>query len=431
MGPPFSLSPFALPLIYALPMNSQPRGGPWRSSSRDRPSPDAPPMAGVRVLDISTALASPMASGILADQGADVIKLEPPAPGDVIRHIGPAVGGISGLYQMANRSKRAATVDFRSEEGRRLVLTLAEEADLVFMNFRPSVAERLRLRPEDLRAVNPEVIVIWVTGFGLDGPYASRPAYDGIIQAMSGFAALEADEETGRPHNLRHTVSDKLAALYAVQAATAALLARERGAGGQTVEVSMLEVSTAFLWMDAAGRETLLDYEGSQRSDPGAHVKPLPTSDGWIYIVALTDGQFAALCRSLEVPLGEEISTMGGRHRNKKAAGEAWREIRRRLAVMSTDDARRLLDAGDVPNSPAVPLRNLPEDPQLAQRDFFLETDDPTAGRMRQAALPVRFHGTPAVLGVSAPPPGRDTDAILAEMDGFDPEALRSAGVVG
>ena len=411
-------------------MNSQPQKGPWRSSARDRPSPDAPPLAGVRVLDISTALASPMASGILADQGADVIKLEPPPPGDVIRHIGPAVGGVSGLYQMANRSKRAATVDFRTAEGRRLVLALAEGADLVFMNFRPGVAERLGLSPDDLTAVNPEVIVIWVTGFGLDGPYASRPAYDGIIQAMSGFAALEADEETGKPHNLRHTVSDKLAALYAVQAATAALLARDRGAGGQIVEVSMLEASAAFLWIDAAGRETLLDYEGSQRSDPGAHVKPLQTSDGWIYIVALTDAQFAGLCRSLKVPMSEEISTMRGRHRNKKAAGEAWREIRRRLAVMSTEVARRLLDAEDVPNSPAVPLRELPEDPQLQERGFFLETDDPSAGRMRQALLPVRFSGTPTAPGVSAPSPGRDTAAILAELDGFDSEALRSAGAV-
>ncbi len=411
-------------------MSASEPGSPWLSPERGRRSPDAPPLAGVRVLDIATALAAPMASGMLADQGADVIKLEPPAPGDVIRHIGPAIAEVSGLYQMTNRSKRVATVNLRTEQGLKIVLDLARGADVVFMNFRPGVAGRLGLAPQDLHAANPDLIVVWVTGFGLSGPLAGRAAYDGIVQAMSGFAALEADDGTGRPHTLRHTVSDKLAALYAAQAATAALLARERGAAGQVVEVSMLEVSAAFLWMDAAGRETLLDYDGPQRSDPAAHVKPLKTSDGWIYVVALTDGQFEGLCKALGVPFGEDVATMAARHGNRAAAGAAWREIRRRLGEIPTEEATRLLEARDVPNSPAVPLADLPANSHLRERRFFVETGHPAVGRVRQAGMPVRFGGTPAAPGWSAPTPGRDTDEIVGAMGGRRADELRDAGAI-
>ena len=406
------------------------RAGPWRSAARRRPSADAPPLAGVRVLDLATALAAPLAAGILAEQGADVIKIEPPGGGDVLRHVGAAIGGVSGIYQMTNRSKRAATVDIGTDAGRGIVLDLAAGADLVFQNFRPGVADRLGVSYEHLRAVNPDVILVSVTGFGPTGPYADRPAYDGIIQAASGIAALEADVETGEPHNLRHTVSDKLTALTAVQAATAALLARERGAGGQHVEVAMLEVSASFLWVDAAGRETLLDYDGPQRSDPGAHVKPMACADGWMYIVALTDDQYAGLCRALEVEADERLASMAGRHSNRGLARQVWREIRDRLAALPVKEACTRLESCDVPHSPAVAVPDLPDHPQLAHREFFVDSTHPAAGRMRQSRPPVRFSGTPADWRPHAPEPGRDTDEIIAGLCGADVEALRAGGVI-
>lgn len=405
--------------------------GPWRSPGRARPSAEAPPLAGVRVLDLATALAAPLAAGILAEQGADVIKVEPPGGGDVLRHIGPAVGDVSAIYQMTNRSKRAATVDITTEAGLGIVLELAAGADIVFQNFRPGVARRLGVSFDQLRAVNPDVIVVAVTGFGPTGPHADRPAYDGIIQAASGIAALEADVGTGEPHNLRHTVSDKLTALHAVQAATAALVARDRGAGGQLIEIAMLEVSASFLWVDAAGRETLLDYDGSQRSDPGAHVKPLACADGWIYIVALADEQFAGLCEALDIEADERLATMAGRHRNRGAAREAWREIRGRLASMDVAEACDRLESCDVPHSPAVAVPDLPEHPQLAHRGFFVDSVHPAAGRMRQSAPPVRFTGTPADWGLHAPEPGRDTDEIVRALRGAETDDLRAAGVIG
>ncbi len=404
--------------------------GPWRSADRRRVAAGSPPLAGVRVLDLATALAAPLAAGILGEQGADVIKIEPPGDGDVLRHVGAAVGGVSGMYQMTNRAKRAATVDITTPAGLAVVLDLAAGADIVFQNFRPGVAERLGVSYAHLRAGNPDVIVVSVTGFGPTGPYADRPAYDGIIQAMSGFAALEADVGTGEPHSLRHTVSDKLTALHAVQAATAALLARERGAGGQHVEVSMLEVSAAFLWTDAAGRETLLDYDGAQRSDPGAHVKPLPCADGWVYIVALTDGQYTGLCRAMSIPPDERLATMSGRHRNRELARQTWKDIRARLAALPVAEACESLEGEDVPHSPAVPVADLPANPQLAHRDFFIDSVHPAAGRMRQSAQPVRFSATPVARGGHAPEAGRDTDEIVDGLGGHDAAALRAEGVI-
>lgn len=405
--------------------------GPWRSAERCRVAGDAPPLAGVRVLDLATALAAPLASGILAEQGADVIKLEPPGGGDILRHVGPAVGEVSAIYQMTNRAKRAATVDITTGDGLAIALELAAGADIVFGNFRPGVAERLGVSYEHLRQVNPEVIAVAVTGFGPTGPHADRPAYDGIIQAASGFAALEADAETGEPRSLRHTVSDKLTALVAVQAATAALLARDRGGGGRLVEVAMLEVSASFLWIDAAGRETMLDYDGPQRSDPAALVKPLACADGWIYIVALSDEQFAGLCRALELEMDPRLATMAGRHQHRGAAREAWRQIRARLAALATAEATARLEAHDVPHSPAVEVSDLPEHPQLAHREFFRDSVHPAAGRMRQSRPPVRFDGASAEGLMHSPEPGRDTDEIIAALRGPEAAAeLRSAGVI-
>ena len=415
----------------SLPSAGEAAAGPWRSADRRRPSAGAPPLAGVRVLDIATALAAPFAAGILAEQGADVIKIEPPGAGDVLRHIGAAVGGVSSVYQMTNRSKRAATVDITTDAGREIVLDLAAGADIVFCNFRPGVAERLGVSYEQLRAVNPEVIVVSVTGFGPAGPHAHRPAYDGVIQAAAGIAALEADAATGEPHSLRHSASDKLTALYAVQAATAALLARERGAGGQHVEVAMLEVSASFLWVDAAGRETLLDYDGPQRSDPSAHVKPLACADGWVYAVALTDDQYAGLCRALDVEADERLASMAGRHRNRGLARQVWREIRAALAVLPVAEASARLDAHDVPHSPATAVADLPEHPQLAHREFFVDSVHPAAGRLRQSRPPARFSGTPAEWAPHAPEPGRDTAEIVAGLRGAEAAAeLRAGGVV-
>ena len=192
----------------------------------------AGPMSGIKVIDLGTMIAGPMAATVLCDQGAEVIKIEAPGIGDVMRYLGANCNGVSGLYHNTNRGKRSLAVNFKSPEGVALVKDLVAGADVVLQNFRPGVAERLGLDYESLQAVNPELVYLSVCGFGDRGPFRHKAAYDNVIQAFAGVAQSQADTETGEPIQYYQLFSDKLTAQIGSQAITAALFARERGQGG-------------------------------------------------------------------------------------------------------------------------------------------------------------------------------------------------------
>ena len=202
-------------------------------------------LSGIRILDLSIAATGPYAATLLGDQGADVIKVERPAIGDIARWVGIQIDGISALYQVCNRGKRSIAVDLGSDDGRDIVRRLAAESDVVVQNWRPGVAERLGVGYEDLR--RDDLVYVSISGFGDDGPYAHKGAYDTVIQAYGGIASNEADPETGTPAFTRQVLADKVTALTAAQAITAALLARERGHGGQHVRLSMVDAVVSFL----------------------------------------------------------------------------------------------------------------------------------------------------------------------------------------
>ena len=397
------------------------------------------PLSGVRVVDFSTALAGPLAAGMLGDLGADVVKLEPLGFGDVLRYIGPSIASVSGPYLAANRTKRAAAVNLKDPEGLAIALEFVRSADIVFQNFRPGVADRLGIGYEDLKAQKEDIILVAISGYGPTGPWSDRPAYDGVIQGLSGLAMIEADEETGKPHNLRHTASDKLAALFASQAALAALAARDRGVGGQIVHVPLLQSSVAFLWVDGTGREALADYDGFQVSNPGAHVKPLECSDGWIYIVAAMPDQFTGMCAALEVAQenNEDTDEAGAREAGTAEAEtrmgitpETWQRCYEALRKLTVAEACARLDAHDVPAGPAVAPGDVPSLEQLATTGFFVEADHPVAGRVVQARHPATFENTPTTSATDAPHHGRDTKALLAEIGRNDYDNLAKRGVV-
>src|SRR4051794_13641132 len=224
------------------------------------------PMAGVRVVDCSIALTGPYAAALLADQGARVVKVERPGIGDIARWVGVMVNGMSSLYLVCNRGKRGIAVDVQTDEGVDIVRRLAADADVFVENFRPGVMDRLGLGYGELAALNPRLVYASLTGFGSVGPYRDRSAYDTVMQAYGGFAANQADPHDRVPVFLRQTAADKVTALYAAQAITAALFARERGARGQHLELSMMDSVVSFLWADAAANEVLLDSDGSQNS---------------------------------------------------------------------------------------------------------------------------------------------------------------------
>ncbi|MEL6220629.1 MAG: CoA transferase, partial [Pseudomonadota bacterium] len=202
------------------------------------------PLAGVRVVDLTTMIAGPLATCILADQGAEVIKIEHPRGGDHSRQVADRRGGFSASFLHNNRGKRSVTLDLKSPRGREAVLRIAASADVFVQNFRPGVVERLGLDEPAVRAVRPDIIYASIAGFGFEGPMAKRPVYDPLIQALSGLASVQG--AGGRPRLVRTILPDKVTAIQASQAITAALFARARSGEGQHLRLSMLDTITAF-----------------------------------------------------------------------------------------------------------------------------------------------------------------------------------------
>ncbi|OBF07649.1 CaiB/BaiF CoA-transferase family protein [Mycobacterium sp. 852002-10029_SCH5224772] len=391
------------------------------------------PMHGVRILDLSIALTGPYAVALLADQGADVIKLERPGIGDIARYLGVSVNGMSALYLMCNRGKRSITVDLRHAEGANIVRQLAAHADVVVQNFRPGVVDRLGIGYDDIRAVNPEVVYASLSGFGSQGPYRDRSAYDTVIQAYAGLAANQADPADGVPLFLRQTAADKVTALYACQAITAALFARDRGNGGQHLELSMADAVVSFLWADAAGNEVLLDSDHSQHSSFVAGFAPFRFTDGWGIVTPTTERDFSGMCRAFEVDGWDDprIATMAERNKNRDVAEHLVDLCYAKAANMTMDQATTRLDAERVPFAMVLRPDQLPDDPHAQAIGLFEEREHPIAGRIRLPRHPARFAVTPATFAANSPGLGEHTDDVLTELGlGGRITELRACGAI-
>ena len=229
------------------------------------------PLDGVRIIDFTTMIAGPYGTMILADQGADVIKVEAPARSDHARRAGYGQRHFTAAFVNNNRNKRSISVDAKSPEGRQVVLDLARTADVFVQNYRPGVMGRLGLDYDDLKAVKPDLIYVSMSGWGERGPYAHKPVYDPIIQALSGLASVQAGSDHGRPRLIRTVLPDKLTGVTAAQAVSAALFARERTGVGQHIRLSMLDSVVAFLWSTDMGSQTFVGKEGRRRTRRHLH----------------------------------------------------------------------------------------------------------------------------------------------------------------
>ncbi|MGA0863064.1 MAG: CaiB/BaiF CoA transferase family protein [Ilumatobacteraceae bacterium] len=383
----------------------------------------------MKVVDMSVMISGPLAAMMLADQGAEVVKVESPGVGDMMRHLGSRKNDMTGIFALHNRGKRSVGVNLKTETGRDLLRRLVADADVLIQNFRPGALDKLGFGWVDMHALNPRLVYVSISGFGPDGPRSGQRVYDNVIQAASGLASVQTDKVTGRPQIFRTLVCDKVTSYTVAQAVTAALFARERGAGGQHIEVSMIDSAISFMWPDAAMDAALLDDDVQRAPTIGENYGALELKDGFVTVTAVSQPEFEGYMRAL-----------GGEHliddpRFADAASRSANIVEYRAEVKKLTDSITVAEflenavIHDVPASAINTLSSVPDEPQVVHNNVFVERDHPVAGRIREARNAPRFGTTPTSLPGHAPMCGEHTDEIAAEL-GFDPAALRADGAV-
>lgn len=381
------------------------------------------PLAGFRVLDLSAVVSGPLTGALLADQGAEVIKVERTGAGDIQRHVGSKRNGFSGFFHVLNRGKRSVAADLGSPEGVDIVRRLARTADVVIQNFRPGVVDRLGIGYQALAADNPGLVYLSISGFGQSGPRAGQRAYDPIIQCYSGMAEVQGrihTEHPDEPEQVNMLLLDKLTAATGCQAITAALLARSKTGAGQHIELSMLDTAIAFAWSDVAADLILLGEGVEQRPPIGASGTVQRFADGWGATMTLSQPEFAGMCRAFGVPeLAEDprFSTLEARQSHREELRAAVAEVIAPIAAtLPVAEAEARLGAEQVPFARVRRLRELHDDEQVRHNDMFRELEHPVAGLLRDARPAARFSATPAAPGAPAPTVGQHTREILSEI---------------
>jgi crotonobetainyl-CoA:carnitine CoA-transferase CaiB-like acyl-CoA transferase len=393
----------------------------------------AGPLSGVRVVDVSEVISGPLATMILADQGAEIVKIEPPRYGEESRQLANYRNGMAGLYANCNHGKRSIGINLKSERGLELALEMIREADVFVQNWRPGAAERLGLGETALREVNPRIIYASITGYGDDGPYAGRRGYDPIFQCLTGYVAAQTNPEVPIPDLVRNAVVDKATSYSLAQAITAALYARERGADGQHVKVAMLDAGLAFFWPDGMLRHTLPGEGIDHYVVPGERYQLMSTADGQLVVWAGTAEQMRA---SLLV-VGEDELAKSPSQRGKPMLEEE-NQIARTEAVyagfakLTSEEAYRRCIEHELPAAPVLSHEDVLLDPQVIHNGCVIEAEHPVYGRYRRAAPSAKFSGT--ILEPTSAPSlyGEQSEDILEEM-GYSSEernTLREADVV-
>ena len=390
------------------------------------------PLEGIRILDLTTMASGPLATSILGDQGADVIKVEGPGRGDALRTIGTSRGGLSALFINLNRNKRSIGLSLADPRGLAVFDRLVSGADVLIQNFRPGAVQRIGIGPDRLCERFPRLVYVSVSGFGERGPMRDRPVYDSVMQAYSGVAVHQADPHTGEPTFVRSVVCDKGTALQTAQIVTAALLARERSGAGQHVRISMLHASIAFLWPDALQNHTFLGGNATDPIERASLPRIRPTRDGHITITFIQDHEFRAFCRAIQrIGLAEDarFARAGDRARNADLLQELLDPI---LRHFTTQELVERLRRADVPHAVLREPAALHQDPQVIADELLIEVEHPVAGRLRQPRPLGDFEQTPASIRRHAPLLGEQSDEIAREAGCSEAEIaeLRRIGVL-
>ncbi|MEQ1887923.1 MAG: CoA transferase [Alphaproteobacteria bacterium] len=386
---------------------------------------------GVRIVDLTANVSGPFGAAMLGDMGADVIKVEATSVGDVLRYFGPMRGGMAAAFAVLNRNKRAIAIDLQNPGGRDTLLRLVKTADVVMQNYRPGVMDRLGVGYDACKTVRDDIIYVSVSGYGDSGPRAGDPVYDGVIQAAAGFMMVQSEPGSGKPSPVRNIVCDKITSMTLVQAVMGALFARERGAGGQHVKVAMLDANLAFVWPDAMSNMTFIGEQPATADISDMYNLPA-TKDGFVMGFAITDAQYAGLCRVMERPdLTDDprFTSVALRVQNVHALNSI---ITAEFARFTSAEVVARLSREQVPGSKINTRADILTDDQIAHNEMIIETSHPDAGHMRTTRPPIIFEGTPSSIRRHAPQLGGDTDEVLSEIgvSGDEIAALRATGAI-
>ena len=374
----------------------------------------AGPLSGVRILDLSSMISGPLGAMILADQGADVIKIESP-DGDSSRHVATRRGGFSASFLNNNRNKRSVVLDLKKDGATDALHTLIGTVDVLIQNFRPGVADRLGIGYQAARQINPELIYVSISGFGQQGPYAHKPVFDPLVQSLSGLTSVQAGSDDSRPSLIRTIVPDKLTGFTVAQCVSSALFARERTGEGQHIQLSMLDTVVHFLWSSDMGGHTFIGDELETENAQSFIDLIYETVDGYISVAAFRRIDWEKLADACERPdwkTDSRFMTTAGLEEYKNERLQLTQDA---LRQRTTQDWMERLDNHDVPHAPVLTRGEMINHPQILANDVIVEHDHPQAGRLRQTRAPAIFSGTPTDYQRGGPGLGEHTQEVLLE----------------
>ena len=381
------------------------------------------PLEGIKIIDISTIVSGPLAASMLGDQGAEVIKIEPPYKGENARVMGPIKEGSGALFATVNRSKRSLAMDLKKEESKKIIYKLIESADIIIDNFRPGALDRLGLDFNSIKNFNPRIIQMSITGYGETGPYSKRRVYDPLIQATAGVC--DAQSIDGQPKYMKTLMCDKITSLTAAQAMTAALFKREKTNKGQRVTLSMLDTALYFMWSDSM-------YNYSWHGDDWAPIpniadfyEPVKTKDGHIALVAINDSEFSGVLKAIgreDLLKDERFSTTENRIMNVVEMQEI---LLNAYSEFTSDDLVERMEENDVPAAKINKREDIFSDPQVINNSSVINTKNNGEKLIKGPKPPANFLDDECDEPKFMPALGEHSSEILKEY-GFSKDEINS-----